>query len=170
MKIKKRLSVFLLCLLICLTGCTQNTASEQNTGVSCTALCEQLLDNAADLLECETLCGYQDQEFAEYFTYLYGIPPEYVSDGCILYTASGTSADEISLLQPADAGKGAYITQALQNRITQRIQDFTGYNNKEADKISRAQVTPIGTRIALVIADDPDAVIRSLRQQLKSVS
>lgn len=174
MKRGRRLLCLLLGILLCFSAVGCSKTEPEDTGIaSCTALGNALLQKINDeevTLNCDTLCCYGDKQFADNFDYLYGIPAEYVSDGFILYAASGGTADEVSLLQPADAGKGSYITSALQSRIAKRQQDFNGYNDREVQKLDDAVVTPIGSRIALIVSDNPDAVAKTLRQILKQQS
>ena len=174
MKRSRRLICLLLGILLCFSAVGCSKTEPENTGIaSCTTLGKQPLQKVNDkevTLTCDTLCCYGDEQFADNFDYLYGIPAEYVSDGFILYAASGGTADEVSLLQPADAGKGSYITNALQSRIAKRQQDFNGYNDKEVQKLDHAAVAPIGNRIALIVSDNPDAIAKTLRQILKQQS
>jgi hypothetical protein len=164
----RRLLAAILCLLLCIpfTSCT---GKDTTTARSCNSLCSALVEEGT-LVDCDTVCGYGDTQFSDYFTYLYDIPIENIIDGSICYVANGTSADEVSLLSPADAGKGSTITQALYARIDKRVQDYTGYNSQEVEKLNNAIVTPIGSYIALIISDHPDTVAQRLRQLIQESS
>ncbi len=165
---KKQSILVLLLAVICIisSGCKKTTAPTNNSAaVPCTELCSSLMEDDLSL-DCDIVCGYEDEQFETYFSYLYNIPMENIKDGCIIYVSSGSSADEVSLLLPADAGKGAVITTALNNRIEKRKQDYNGYNDDEVEKLNHALVTPIGNYIALVISDQPQSVVKALRQKL----
>ncbi len=148
------------------------SSSEEQSGgeeapSASTAMLRSLLkqaENGKINLDCDTSCGYGEEQFEEYFSYLYDLSIDYVKDGCICYVASGVSADEVSLLRPADAGKGADITNALNARIAKRITDYHGYNDDEVAKLEKSVVTPIGPYIALIVADHPDTIEKAIRK------
>ncbi len=176
MRICKTIAFMLaLCMLLALTGCGDTTTPEISSDVSveqsgtsaCTALIEKLKNSDIDS-DCDSLCGYYDENFALYFEQLYGLDASYVTDGAIYYVKSGSSADEISILTPADAGKGASVKAALEERASRRSQDFNGYNDAEANKAANASVIQLGSRFALIIGDNPTETAKQLHQLLKS--
>lgn len=175
MQIRKWIALLLaFCMLLALSGCgdtatqsSSETIGEENTESVCTALLQRLQNSDIDS-DCDSLCGYYDADFALYFEQLYGLDASYVTDGAIFYVKSGSSADEISILTPADAGKGATVKAALQERASRRSRDFTGYNDAEANKAANASVIQLGSRFALIIGNDPASIAKQLRQLLKS--
>lgn len=138
----------------------------------CTALGESLLEKIKTgevSLACDTVCGYTDSRYAQYFSAMYHLRENEVTDGCILYAANGATADEVSILTPVNAGMGALVNGALQERITMRANDFTGYDDEQAAKCRNAQIVPIGSSVALIIADNPDEIAKALRLSLKAM-
>lgn len=178
MRIKKIIALLLVMLLVAgIAGCGQNAKQEPlssevsfetDTASFCTALLTEMA-NGQSGLSCDTICSFADENFTLYAEQLYGLEISTLSDGCILYSASGAKADEISLLTPADAGKGATVKAALQQRAAQRVRDFTGYNDAEASKAEYAEVIALGSHFALIISDNPTETAKLLRQTMKKM-
>ena len=178
MRIKKIIALLLSILLAAgITGCGQKVTQEPLsseatdqavTASFCTALLTEMA-NGQSGLSCDTICGFADENFTLYAEQLYGLTVDSLADGCILYQASGAKADEISILTPADAGKGATVKAALQQRAAQRVRDFTGYNDAEARKAEHAEIIALGSHFALIISDDPNETAKLLRQTMKKL-
>lgn len=97
-----------------------------------------------------------DGAFDAYLADGYGLKPEDVADGCILY-AGGVSALEVAVLRLADGADREKAVQGLEEYISARAGAFAGYAPEEYAVVEGACAASRGRYAALLICPDPEA-------------
>lgn len=124
-------------------GSTSRTAAEILDTVSSEGLCPAL-DTRAEL---------GSEGFDNACPKLFGIESTELTDGGIMYTASGQTADEIAALK----GDGD-MTQILTEHAKTRAASFKGYAPDEQQKAENALVFDCGGLTVMVIADNAEQI------------
>ena len=86
-----------------------------------------------------------------------------IDDGAVLQTSSGGTADEVSVLLLKKSEDVSIAKQKLEDRITERRNEFSGYKPEEVYKLDNARVVVQGNYAALIICDDADTIEAALR-------
>lgn len=167
--LKKPIAVFLLTLMtaaiaLCLCGCGKES------GV---ADCRDILDACRKIApegSFDTLVCYGEELYDDSFDSLYGIQFKDISDGAILYTEEGGSADEISIVCMKENGDVSVAKQKFQERIEARRGTFSGYKPEEVYKLDNASVIVQGNYAALIISDDNEGFEAEIRRVISEAN
>jgi hypothetical protein len=143
------------------SGGTSKTQTEQ---LSASEILEQLKTEISDE-NLDTSVYYSDETFKKNSKKLYAIEYTDLSDGGIIYNASGGVADEVSIIKPAD-GDTDYAVKALEARQQVRIQDYTGYKPEEISKIESANIYSEDGWAVFIISDNADDIADKLNKLL----
>lgn len=99
-------------------------------------------------------------------TTLYGVQFDMIDDGAVLQTSSGGVADEVSVMHMKKSEDVSIAKSKLEDRITERRQEFSGYKPEEVYKLDNARVVVQGNYVALIVSDDADQVEAALRNAI----
>lgn len=159
----KKMIITAAAILLC--GCS--AASDGDTVPSSAVSEEKASHNAAEIFDMLQSSGKADQlderadfssdEFTNACEKLYGVPVESLTDGGIMFSASGQIADEISIIRGGDIS-------LLEKRAEARTKDFEGYAPAESLKASNALVFEYGDYAVLIIADNADELKRLIEE------
>ena len=89
-----------------------------------------------------------------------------IDDGAVLQTSSGGVADEVSVMHLKKSEDVSIAKSKLEDRITERRQEFSGYKPEEVYKLDNARVVVQGNYVALIVSDDADQVEAALRNAI----
>ncbi len=147
----KRIVTILLALGLLLSACSKS--SQDATEQSCSTILQVMLaESGQEDVELYTT----DPDVTDYADAYYGLTGIDLSDGAIA-RAGGASAFELAVFMLSDDDIPTAVEQ-LQNYLLQRQGDFTGYAPDQAAMVENALVMSRTGHVALIIADDPDAV------------
>ena len=147
----KRIVTILLALGLLLSACSKS--SQDATEQSCSTILQVMLaESGQEDVELYTT----DPDVTDYADAYYGLTGIDLSDGAIA-RAGGASAFELAVFMLSDDNIPTAVEQ-LQNYLLQRQGDFTGYAPDQAAMVENALVMSRTGHVALIIADDPDAV------------
>jgi hypothetical protein len=155
-------------------GCGSQNAdsqdSENNASVSSaqTQSAEEILSGLKDEISESNLDSsayFSEEAFENNAKKLYATEYSDLSDGGILYDGTGSTADEISMIKPAD-GDTDNAVSALEARKEMRIRDFTGYKPEELDKIEDARIFSQNGWAVLIISDNADSIEKTLKTKI----
>ena len=147
----KRIVPILLALGLLLSACSK--APQDVTEQSCATILQVMLEEAGpDAAE----LYFTDPDVTDYADAYYGLTDIDLPDGAIA-RAGGASAFELAVFMLSDDDIPAAV-ERLQDYLLQRQGDFTGYAPDQAAMVENALVLSRTGHVALIIADDPDAV------------
>ena len=147
---RRRVIVCLLCLL--LTACGQR--EPETTAWTPEQMARAVLDTQDTQGAWTDVLRYEDGMFAPYLSDHYGLDPEKVADGCILY-AGGVDALEVAVLRLEDGAEDAVRT--LHTYIDARAGAFAGYAPEQYAILEQSGAVSRGQYAALLICPDMDA-------------
>lgn len=149
-------------LMVLAAGCGSESGED--------GLCRQAIDAAVEKLgdntELDTTAAYGEDTYSDNFERLYNFSQDMVSDGVIAYSASGSAADEISLVKAADSKDVSKIKKYLEARLQQRLHDFQSYMPEEAGKIENGRVVVVKQYVFLIISDRVDEIETAVKEVL----
>jgi len=99
---------------------------------------------------------YGEENFNDYLADSYGIDPDGVTGGAVLY-AGGVNAQEIAVLHLAENADPDAALNALKDYEHARAGAFKGYAPEQYDILEKAAAAQRGRYIALLIVPDQDA-------------
>ena len=147
----KRIVPILLALSLLLSACSK--APQDVTEQSCSTILQVMLEEAGpDAAE----LYLSDPDVTDYADAYYGLTGIDLPDGAIA-RAGGASAFELAVFMLSDDDIPAAV-ERLQDYLLQRQGDFTGYAPDQAAMVENALVLSRTGHVALIIADDPEAV------------
>lgn len=74
----------------------------------------------------------------------------------VAYMSSGATADEICVVECADASKTSGIEKLFQTRVDNQSELYASYNEPEVDKLKDAIIKSAGKYTVLVVSDDQE--------------
>ncbi len=107
--------------------------------------------------------SYGEELYDESFDNLYGVQFDMIDDGAVLQTSTGGVADEVSVLHLKKSEDVSIAKTKLQDRITERTQEFSGYKPEEVYKLDNAKIAVQGNYVALIVSDDADQIEAAFR-------
>ena len=110
--------------------------------------------------------SYGEDLYDDSFDNLYGVQFDMIDDGAVLQTSSGGVADEVSVMHMKKSEDVSIAKSKLEDRITERRQEFSGYKPEEVYKLDNARVVVQGNYVALIVSDDADQVEAALRKAI----
>ena len=110
--------------------------------------------------------SYGEDLYDDSFDNLYGVQFDMIDDGAVLQTSSGGVADEVSVMHMKKSEDVSIAKSKLEDRITERRQEFSGYKPEEVYKLDNARVVVQGNYVALIVSDDADQVEAALRNAI----
>ena len=110
--------------------------------------------------------SYGEDLYDDSFDNLYGVQFDMIDDGAVLQTSSGGVADEVSVMHMKKSEDVSIAKSKLEDRITERRQEFSGYKPAEVYKLDNARVVVQGNYVALIVSDDADQVEAALRNAI----
>ena len=110
--------------------------------------------------------SYGEDLYDDSFDNLYGVQFDMINDGAVLQTSSGGVADEVSVMHLKKSEDVSIAKSKLEDRITERRQEFSGYKPEEVYKLDNARVVVQGNYVALIVSDDADQVEAALRNAI----
>lgn len=162
---KKIMGVLLIAMAVGLTGCggkDTNKKEETVTNVSCKEIMEELLTDVEGINTDSTLF-YDDEKYEEFFEYLYDTSPDRAMDGAYAY-ASASYADEITIILAAEEDDVSVIEGHLEERIGRRINDFTGYEPEEVEKLENTVIDTNGRYVIMVVAENSQEIVDDINE------
>ena len=114
--------------------------------------------------------SYGEDAYDDSFDSLYGVRFDMVDDGAVLQTAGGGVADEVSVLHLKKSEDVSIAKKKLEDRVTERRNQFNGYKPEEVYKLDNARIVVQGNYVALLICDDADNVEAALRGAISGES
>ncbi len=113
----------------------------------------------------ELVFGYGDEEYASRFTSLYHIPLENIVDGAFAIS-SGMSADEISVIRPAEGKEEEFLT-VLEDHVHEEISVFEKYSPEDTANLKNSVIFSENGFVILIVSADSDAIRSSLLSFLR---
>lgn len=110
--------------------------------------------------------SYGEDLYDDSFDNLYGVQFDMIDDGAVLQTSSGGVADEVSVMHMKKSEDVSIAKSKLEDRITERRQEFSGYKPEEVYKLDNARVVVQSNYVALIVSDDADQVEAALRNAI----
>ena len=167
MKEKRKTGKTALALLAVIVGIGMFCAcgSEKNTDVKCLDIVKAC-KNAASEGTLDEWYSYGEDLYDDSFDNLYGVQFDMIDDGAVLQTSSGGVADEVSVMHLKKSEDVSIAKSKLEDRITERRQEFSGYKPEEVYKLENARVVVQGNYVALIVSDDADQVEAALRNAI----
>ncbi|MBR2188293.1 MAG: DUF4358 domain-containing protein [Eubacterium sp.] len=89
---------------------------------------------------------------------LYELDQSAYQGAALYYPASNMAAEELLLVQLADAGQKDQVLSAVQDRLQAQKDNFEGYGVEQTDMLSRSITEAKGNYILFVVAEDPEPV------------
>ena len=153
MRILKRKTIYifqtLMILFICImTGCGSSSDSGKtgNISIDAPAICQEIIDSGAFS---ETLNEVDNS----YSDLVIGIGSDSFTSA-VIYTGSGATAEELSIIQVAEEKNTDYIAAKLNTHISNQADAYAGYKPEEVDKINSAIIKKKGSYVILCVAND----------------
>ena len=144
----KKLQIFILTLLLLLSGC-----GKKEEGYSVDAV-NQMAQSGAFSEELEELDG--DIAFSLYRLADQGLEREDLT-GCAVLRSAGATCEEGAVLVFSDDAQAGKALTALQDYIQGQIEANEDYRPGEIPKLENALVSQQGSTVLLVVANDLDA-------------
>lgn len=167
MKEKGKTGKTALALLVVIVGigifCACGNSSTEN--VKCLDIVKAC-KNAASEGTLDEWYSYGEDLYDDSFDNLYGVQFDMIDDGAVLQTSSGGVADEVSVMHLKKSEDVSIAKNKLEDRITERRQEFSGYKPEEVYKLDNARVVVQGNYVALIVSDDADQVEAALRDTI----
>jgi transglutaminase-like putative cysteine protease len=98
----------------------------------------------------------EEEYFARHLENVYMLDADVLQNGAI-YFADGAEASEIAVLELTEEAEPEQVAVELEQYITRRASDFTGYFPQEAALVQNSTVSVNGDYVALLICEDPTA-------------
>ncbi|MGC2873612.1 DUF4358 domain-containing protein [Ihubacter sp. rT4E-8] len=155
-------SLAVLLLLIFAVGC----GGDENAEGLCRKAAEAALEKVGEDTELDTTVAYGEETYGDNFERLYNFSMDKAADGVIVYSGSGSAADEISLICAKESGDVGEIKKYLEARRQQRLHDFQSYMPEEANKIENARVVVMKQYVFLIISDQADEIEIAIKEVL----
>ena len=114
--------------------------------------------------------SYGEDLYDDSFDNLYGVQFDMIDDGAVLQTAGGGVADEVSVLHLKKSEDVSIAKKKLEDRVTERRNQFNGYKPEEVYKLDNARIVVQGNYVALLICNDADNVEAALRGAISGES
>lgn len=149
-----------------LTGCGGTSDPGQVKCVDIVKACKE----AASEGTLDEWYSYGEELYDDSFDSLYGVQFDMIDDGAVLQTSSGGTADEVSVLHLKKSEDVSIAKQKLEDRITERRNEFSGYKPEEVYKLDNARVVVQGNYAALIVCDDADTIEAALRGAISGES
>ena len=152
----KRCYALLLCILLCLSGCSSQSAparsdgEEHQTELTARAIAAAVADSQIDGA---TLTELTDDIRTGYLNSL-GLSEW---EDAFVLTGRGMDAREITVVRMADAEAAGQAACCLEDHQTARMGDFFGYAPDQADLLERASVLTRGSYAAFLACADAEA-------------
>lgn len=159
-KILKRKLILILALIFVISVFAGCGGSKDN--VKCVDIVKACKDAAAEGTLDEWY-SYGEELYDESFDNLYGVQFDMIDDGAVLQTSTGGVADEVSVLHLKKSEDVSIAKTKLQDRITERTQEFSGYKPEEVYKLDNAKIAVQGNYVALIVSDDADQIEAAFR-------
>lgn len=141
-----------------ITGC-----GDSNDSVKCVDIVKACKEIASEGTFDEWY-SYGEEAYDDNFDNLYGVQYDMIDDGALLQTSTGGVADEISVLHLKKNEDVSITRTKLQDRITERINEFSGYKPEEVYKLDNAKVIVQGNYVCLIAAEDSDSMETEIRR------
>jgi len=109
--------------------------------------------------DCQSL-RFGEKDFEDYLADYYGVSPEDVAGGTVLY-AGGVSASEVAVLRMTEEADGAEVQRALEAYIDSRSGAFAGYAPEQYAVLEQADAVRRGQYAVLLICPDQEAALAS---------
>ncbi len=164
MKTRLRLMTLLILSLCLLAGCSGSKAQ-----VKCLDIVKACRDATAE----DTLnewYSYGEELYDDSFDSLYGVRFDMIDDGAVLQTRDGGKADEVSVLHLKKNEDVSLARTKLEERISQRLNQFAGYKPEEAYKLENARVIVQGSYVALIASDNADNLEAEIRRVISEAA
>ena len=84
----------------------------------------------------------------------------------VLYYASAVSAEEVLLIQVADDSQISQVTDALEEHVEKRLEEFLGYMPEQAALLENAGQSVRGDYIFFVVSQDADQYMKVFADSL----
>ncbi|MBD5560111.1 MAG: DUF4358 domain-containing protein [Clostridia bacterium] len=107
----------------------------------------------------------EDSRFDAQLERAYGISPEDVTEGTVLY-ADGVNASEIVVLRLTDNEAARQAVSALESYAERRAASFSGYAPDQAQIAADAEIICDGTTVMLIMCPDTAAAREAAMQML----
>lgn len=150
MNINKPFILSLLCILAistCLiTACGTSNTESAKTSLDSDAICKEIIEAGAFA---DTL-NIIDSSYSDMTI---GINTDSFTNA-VIYTGSGATAEELSIIQVAEAKNTDYIISKLQTHIANQANAYGGYKPEEVDKINNAIIKKTDCYVILCVASD----------------
>ncbi|MCI8477374.1 MAG: DUF4358 domain-containing protein [Oscillospiraceae bacterium] len=143
-----------LILLLLLGSCAPGDPADTGAVWSADALAQVVLESCA--LSPDALEKLEGEDQTLYLTALYGLP-EGTWEDCAIYRAGGVSATEIAVIILEDEDNVQEALGGLEEYLTAREGDFTGYAPEQAALVAQSAAVRHGRYLALLICEDPEA-------------
>lgn len=97
-------------------------------------------------------CGLQVSDYEEVFYY---------------YPSNTMGVDELLMIRLKDKSQADAVRSAMEKRLDVQKKAFDGYGVDQFDILGRAKIYQNGTYMALVVSDDVDAWMQTIKEALK---
>ena len=141
---KRTLTAVFLTALLTLSLCACGQSGTETADVDLASLGQELT----------ALCGEDLYELdSETITMLYG---DTATAQALVWSSSGTTADEVALFQAEDADGAAALLSTAQQRIADRAESYADYMPDEAAKLDKAIAEQHGTYVVVCVCSQPE--------------
>ena len=151
------------------TGLTACGSSDGKAQVKCLDIVKACSEAASEGSLNEWY-SYGEDAYDDSFDSLYGVRFDMIDDGAVLQTAGGGVADEVSVLHLKKSEDVSIAKKKLEDRVTERRNQFNGYKPEEVYKLDNARVVVQGNYAALIVSDDADTIEAALRGAISGES
>lgn len=141
---KRTLTAVLLTALLTLSLCACGQSGTETADVDLVSLGQELT----------ALCGEDLYELdGDTIKMLYG---DTATAQALVWSSSGTTADEVALFQAEDADGAAELLSTAQQRIADRAESYADYMPDEAAKLDKAIAEQHGTYVVVCVCSQPE--------------
>lgn len=163
--LKSTALVLLFAASLMVTGCSSDSASNSQGGVSESAKdpavtqdlqavdAQTLFDNIHENI---TFTDTMEVVTDDYSQMLTGVDASLYSD-CVLYMGSGATAEELLTFQAASADAADSIMTALNTHIEDQKTAFAGYDPEELEKLGNAYIASNSSIVVCCVCNDIEA-------------
>ena len=148
---KRILAMMLAVLMLCLVGCGNKAADVEIDVASVYAEMEGILPEMVVLDQDRMLnyCGIQVQHFTQ---------------ATVAVCSDGLRADEIWLIEAADADALKTLEELAEGRLTRKGEESITYSPEQYKVVENAETIVVGNYLAVIVSPDVDKLVEIFNQ------
>lgn len=123
---------------------------------------EEVSQNVSEAIDTDRLSEQDSQTLKRNF----GLNSSEFSGVLYYASVSGISAEEVLLIQTTDDSQIIHVTDALEEHVEKRMEEFGGYMPEQAALLENAGQSVTGNYIFFVVSQDADRYMKAFADSL----